>query len=104
MPRLTYCPSRSSCATRAASCVRVNAILGHREFSCGDAFDALTLWPDVDDALHEYAGKMHVLRVDRPRLHELLYFSDRDPPRHRAQRVEVTRRLVKDEISRTIAD
>ena len=25
MPRFTYCPSRSSCATRAASCVRVSA-------------------------------------------------------------------------------
>src|ERR1700693_6257082 len=47
---------------------------------------------------------MNLFGIDLARLDELLGFGDRDLPRHSAQRVEVARRFVKDEVSVPVAD
>src|ERR1700712_613834 len=105
MPRLTYCPSLSSCATRAASCVRVSAMSAPSvALARRDALDALAAAADLHDALHENARQMHVLGVERAGLHELLDFRDRDLAGHRAQRVEIARRFVKDQVAVPVAD
>src|SRR5579862_1020571 len=96
MPRLTYCPSRSSCATRAASWVLVSGIAA---LPRRDAFDAFALRADAHDALHEDAGEVHLFRIDLARLDQLFNLHDGDVARHRAQRIEVARRFVKDEIT-----
>src|SRR5580704_15815562 len=108
MPRLTYCPSRSSWATRAASWVRVKAMSAslsraHRR-TRRHALDALSLRSDVHDALHEDAWQMHELGVDRSRLDEFLDFGHRYLAGHRAERIEVTRGFVKEQVAGTIAD
>src|ERR1700676_1814218 len=105
MPRLTYWPSLSSCATRAASCVRVSAMSAPSvALARGDALDAFAGAADLHDALHEDAGQMHLLGIDRAWLDELLDLRDRDLARHRAERVEVARRLVKDQVAVAVAD
>src|SRR5438270_418906 len=105
MPRLTYWPSLSSRATRAASCVRVSATSApSAALARRDALDALAAGADLHDALHEDAGQMHLLGIERARLHELLDFRDRDLAGHRAQRVEVARRFVEHEVAVTVAD
>jgi hypothetical protein len=53
---------------------------------------------DFDDALHEDPGSVHLFGIDLARFDQLLHLGDRDAARHRAQRVEVARRLVKDEV------
>ena len=47
---------------------------------------------------------MHVLGVDRARLDEFLDFGDRDLPGHRAERIEVARSFVKDQIAGAVGD
>ena len=69
-----------------------------------DALDSLALRADVNDALHEDAGQVDGLRIDRAGFDELLDFGDRDLAGHRAERIEVARRFVKDQVSRSIAD
>src|SRR3954453_9639105 len=86
MPRLTYWPSSSSSATRAASSSRVSAmgsgllvagalgagLLAGRGRGClglaagpGRAhLDLLALGAHDDDPVDEQAGKVHVLRAD----------------------------------------
>src|ERR1700677_4868169 len=108
MPRLTYAPSRSSRATRAASWLRGSATL----FSLAltgtradrDALDALAAAADFDDALHEDAGQVNRFGIDLTRFDELLDFRDCDLPGHRAQRVEVAGGFVKDQVAVPIAD
>jgi hypothetical protein len=53
----------------------------------------------VDDSLDEDSRQVHVSRRNRPRFDEFVHLSDRDPPGHRTQRVEVAGRLVKDQVA-----
>src|SRR5579872_7468805 len=100
MPRLTYCPSRSSRASRVASCVRVSAMsLRSCARARGNAFDPFAFGADLDDALYEDARQLHVFRNDLPRFHQPLDLGYRNPPGHRTQRIEVARRFVEKQIS-----
>src|SRR4051794_2603096 len=93
MPRLTYCPSVSSRAARAAISSRVSGIsgsLGARPH--GAAFDPLVgrlLGGQRDHPLHVHPGQVDLVRVELARLHQPLDLGDGDPPGHRAERVEV---------------
>src|ERR1700722_7392955 len=102
MPRLTYCPSRNSSATRRASCSLVSATLGSR-FARRHALDAFAAVADGDDALDEDSRGVHVARIDLARLDEFLDLRDRDSPSRRAQRIEVARRLIVDEVAVPVA-
>src|ERR1700756_2038868 len=99
MPRLTYCPSTSSFATRAASCSLLSTVAPLH----GPPLDALLDARGVHDALHEDARCVHEHRVEVARLDELLDRGDRDPAGGRAQRVEVLRRLLVDEVAVPVA-
>src|SRR5262249_1741997 len=99
MPRLTYWPSCSSAAHRAASWNRVSAMSGLLPRAHGALLHLLALGADLDDPLHEHARGVYVLGVDLARLDELFDLGDRDPAGHRAQRVEVARGLVVDEVA-----
>src|ERR671911_893466 len=104
MPRLTYWPSRSSWAARAAICSRVSAIsvarpLGAGSRAHGAPLDALLdVRADVDDALHEHARRVHLLGFDLADVDQVLDLGDGDPPGGGAQRVEVARALPVDEV------
>src|SRR5580692_3601997 len=93
MPRLTYCPSRNSSATRRASCSRVSATLRSPP-TRRHALDAFAAVAHRDDALHEDARRVHVARIEFAQLDELLDLRDRYSSGRRAQRIEVARRLV----------
>src|SRR5687768_383795 len=88
MPRLTYCPSWSSRATRAASWSFVSAMsapaLGGPH---GPLLDPLLGTGHVHDPLHEDPGGVDQRRVELTGLDELLHLGDRDPPGGGAQRV-----------------
>src|ERR1700710_2002622 len=112
MPRLTYWPSSSSCAARAASSLRVRAMSrlrrvgagrrgrgGARAGAGGAELDLLALDADLDDALHVDPGEVDVVGADLARLDELLDLGDGDPPGHAGQRVEVPRGLVEDQVA-----
>src|ERR1700686_5345178 len=105
MPRLTYRPSCSSCATRAASWVRVSATLSSSvPLARGHALDAFAGRPDRNDPLHVNPGQVDLLGIDLARLDELLDLGDGDLSGHRAERVELPRRLVEDEVAVPVAD
>src|SRR5581483_8624374 len=105
IPRLTYWPSRSSCATRAASCVRViGNLLSSVPFARRHALDAFSARPDLHDALHEDPREMHLLGIDAARLDEIFDLGDRDAAGHPAERVEVARRLVEDQVAVAVAE
>jgi hypothetical protein len=57
----------------------------------------------VHDALHEDTGRVHQHRVQRPRLDELLHRRDGDPAGRGAERVEVLRALLVDEVAVPVA-
>src|SRR4051812_11216835 len=95
MPRLTYWPSSSSRATRAASWSRVRLIgvpfgglvagggrrggaVGAR--AGGAVLDLLALRADDDHPVDEDPGQVHVLGPDLAGLDELLDLGDGDPP------------------------
>src|SRR3954451_21126697 len=96
MPRLTYCPSDSSRATRAASSSRVST--RHRPL-----LDPLLEVRNVYDALHEDPRRVHIHRVELARLDQLLDLRNRDAPGRRAQRVEVLRALLVDQVAVPVA-
>src|SRR5690349_548312 len=101
MPRLTYEPSESSAAARAAISLRVRAISValHADRAPLDAlFD---IGSDLDDAVDEDARQVDAVGVELPRLHELLDLCDAHATGHRRQRVEVAGGLVEDEIAET---
>src|SRR5690348_6443247 len=95
MPRLTYCPSTSSSATRAASSSRLS--------TDRPPLDALLDVGGVHHALHEHTGGVHQHRVQLAGLDELLDRRDRDPSGGGAQRVEVLRALLVDEVAVAVA-
>lgn len=68
------------------------------------ALDAFAFLTDDDDALHENAGRVNVLRVDVARRHQPFHFGNCDLARHRAQRIEIARRLIVNEVAVTVAD
>src|SRR5215203_3682692 len=109
MPRLTYWPSRSSWAARAAICSRVSAIsalppLAAGSRSHGAPLDPLLdVRPDPDHPLDEDAGRVDLLGPDLPDVDHLLDLGDRDPPGRGAQRVEVARALAVDEVAGAVA-
>src|ERR1700742_2602904 len=109
-------PSANSLAALAAICSRLHAIgtpisrrrsvgtgcsgwllrpaIGGIVRPCAHLLDAFVLslfGSQGDDALHEYAGGVHLVRVDLARLDELLDLGDGDAATHRRQRVEVSR-------------
>src|SRR6478735_9424215 len=110
MPRLTYEPSASSAAARAAISWRVRAmsVLSFWSLSLSKGYratlDALfDVGADLDDPVHVDARQVDRIRVEIPRLDELLHLCDADPPRHRRERVEVARGLVEHEVAVTVA-
>src|SRR5215217_97545 len=104
MPRLTYWPSSSSCAARAASWVRVRA-MSVPPRAGRPAFDALAFQANrPDHALDEDARRVDLLGQDLAGLDQLLHLGDRDAPGHRAERVEVARGLAEEEVAVPVAD
>src|ERR671912_1535670 len=102
MPRLTYEPSASSRAARAAISKRVSAI--SVPLSHGAAFDALLdVGADHHDAVDVDARQVHGVRVELAHLHELLDLRDAHPAGHRRERREVAGRLVEDEVAVPVA-
>src|ERR687893_1953117 len=116
MPRLTYWPSSSSRATRAASWSRVRVMSlvsldgglvaggGRRGGAVGAraggaVFDPLALGADDDHPVDEDPGQVHVLGPDVARFDEFLDLGDGDPPGHAGQRVEVAGRLVEPQVA-----
>src|SRR5690625_4592713 len=114
MPRLTYCPSRSSAAVRAASSSRVRAIstvllpcrrylpvwsLAHRLPL--DSFDRVGA---VHHPMHMDSRSMHLRGVDVAGFDQVLDLGDGDPPGRRALRVEVGRGLPVDQVAVPIAE
>src|SRR5690242_144708 len=95
MPRLTYCPSTSSFATRAASSSRLS--------TDRPPLDALLYPGRVHHALHEHTGRVDQHRVELTGLHELLDRGDRDPAGSGAQRVEVLGALLVDQVAVPVA-
>src|SRR6266487_3492013 len=132
MPRLTYCPSHSSWATRAASWLRVRVMPAPpgspalvpraaqpsslparaagsraRSWLAPDraALDPLAALADrADHPLHEDARGVHVLRRDLAGLDQPLHLGDGDPTGRRAQRVEVARARVVPEVAVPVPD
>src|SRR5512132_4266941 len=104
MPRLTYWPSSSSWAARAAICSRVSAISGLCPRTGGPPLDALLdVRPHVDHPLHVDARGVHVLGRDVADLDEVLDLGDGHPTGGGAQRVEVAGALPVDEVARPVA-
>src|SRR6185437_5327516 len=104
IPRLTYCPSRSSCAARMAICSRVNMSRtppGRGLWTRGAALDALFVRTD-HDAVHVDAGRMDPIGRHLSHLDQLFDLGDGDPARHRAQGIEVARRQTVLQIARTV--
>src|SRR5688572_2247185 len=93
IPRLTYIPSRSSRAVRAAICSRVSGGMSGAPLADGALFDRLLEGRALDDPLHVDAGGVDLVRVQRPRLDQLFDLGDRDAPGRRHHGVEVARRL-----------
>src|SRR4051794_21340798 len=89
MPRLTYWPSSSSSATRAASCSLVSAMSARLPY--GAAFDPLLGVADGDDPLHEPTGRVDLVGLELARLDEVLDLGDGDPSGGGTERVEVAR-------------
>src|SRR5215470_7625174 len=85
MPRFTYQPFSMSWAARQAICGRESGVIG---FLLND-----------HHAVHEYAGSMHVFRIDVAELDHLLGLHDGEFCRHRHHRIEVTRRLAVREVA-----
>src|SRR6478609_2328346 len=112
MPRLTYEPSDSSEAARAAISSRFHGMSvlslfgGAGAGAHGALLDPLVarlLVGQLDDALHVDAGGVHVVRFQLARVHEVLDLGDGDPPAHRRQRVEVARGVAVDEVAVPVA-
>ena len=107
MPRLTYCPSCSSCATRAASCVARQRHLSPppacRTVRRSMRFSVACSAPSATTRCTKIPGSVDVVGVELARLDELLDLGDRDPPGHRDQRVEVARGLVEDQVAVPVA-
>src|SRR5512139_2350731 len=73
MPRLTYIPSRSSCAARATiPSLSSFAIAAPSAFPHRSPLDPLDAGGD-DQAVHEDAGSVDVVRVDLSDVDELLH-------------------------------
>src|SRR5690606_21331209 len=106
MPRLTYEPSLSSLAARAAICSRVQAMSGSLARADGPLLDPLLcrlLGCQCDDPVDEDTGEVHLVGVQLAGLDELLDLRDGDPAAHRGERVEVARGLAEDEIAVPVA-
>src|SRR4051812_41893844 len=69
----------------------------------GALLDALLRVGDVDDTLHENAGRVNLIRVDLAGGHEMLDLGHRDLAGARHHRVEIARRLSVDEIALAVA-
>ncbi len=96
MPRLTYDPSRSSCAARCAICSRVHGIV--RPSSSGGAqyvFQDADYEPDDEQKFPEYESGPDQAR----RLDDLFNLGDSNLAASRRQRVEVARRLPVDKVA-----
>ena len=65
--------------------------------------DLLVVGRTAEDALHEDAGRMDVVGVERAHRHELLDLRDAELGRGRHHRIEVTGRLAIDEVAGGIA-
>src|SRR6201997_2834299 len=104
MPRLTYWPSCSSAATRAASSSRLQVIVAAPSSSPdGLFFDLLHRVGYVDHPVHVDPRGVHVGRVDFARFSQVLNLSDGDPARHGTVRIEVGGRRVVDEVAVPVA-
>src|SRR5688572_2339308 len=114
MPRLTYWPSVSSAATRAASWSRVSGISGAflsglvagrggdggaGAGAGGELLDLLVVGGGAHHPVDEDAGQVHLLGGDLPGLDQGLDLGDGDPGGHAGQRVEVGRGLVEDQVA-----
>src|ERR1700756_2176731 len=101
-PRLTYCPSCSSAATRAANSSRLQLILRsswpHRLL-----FDLLYRVGHMHHPVHVDPGGVHLGGVDLARFDQVLNLRDGDPARYGTVRVEVGGRRVVDQVAVPVA-
>src|SRR5262249_49695439 len=106
IPRLTYSPSLSSAATRAANCVLVSGMsrpLRRLVRTDSAAFDVLAPGADVDDPVHEHTRRVNLLGIQFAWLDKGFHLGDRDPSGHGREWVEVAGRRVVDEIPVPVA-
>src|SRR4029453_12813292 len=123
MPRLTYAPSVSSSAARAAISSRLSATSGllalragtragvltvilRRASSHGASLDPLLgrlLRGEGHDSVHEDAREVDGGRLELAGLVHLLNLGDGDPPRHGGQRVEVASALAEHQVAVPVA-
>src|SRR5271156_6835757 len=123
MPRLTYCPSCSSAATRAANSSRLQLIWRHSSSSLRPpqaggtptASSPARSWPhgllldlfhrvgDMDHPVHVDPRGVHVGGVDFTWFEQVLNLGDGDPARHGAVLIEGGRRRVIDEVAVPVA-
>src|SRR5437764_9715086 len=100
MPRLTYIPSRSSCAARAAICSRLSAILRSPH---GALLHPFLVAAALEDALHEHRGDVDLVRIELADLDQVLDLGDGDPRRGAHHRREVARGLAELEVAPLVA-
>src|ERR1700757_1405529 len=104
IPRLTYCPSWSSAATRAANSSRLQVIVAApSSWPHGLLFDLLHRVGYVDHPVHVDPRGVHVGRVDFARFGQVLNLSDGDPACHGTVRIEVGGRRMVDEVAVPVA-
>src|SRR6516165_2120347 len=106
IPRLTYSPSLSSAATRAANCVLVSGMsrpLRRLVRTGREAFDLLAAVADLDHPLHEHTRRVDLLGIQFARLDEGFDLGNRDPTGRGRERVEVAGRRVVHEVSVPVA-
>src|SRR3954469_15037340 len=108
IPSLTYSPSRSSRATRLTIRSRTSIAASFMPEKCSylagcPFFDALLVFLALEDVLHENAGRDHVVRIDFPRLEQVLHFGDGDAGRGRHHRIEVAGGAAVDQIADAVA-
>src|ERR1700761_8077173 len=100
IPRLTYCPSWSSAATRAANSSRLQLIVAApSSWPHGLLLDLLHRVGDMDHPVHVDPRGVHVGRVDFTWIDQLFNLSDSDPARHGAVWIEVGGGRVIDEVA-----
>src|SRR3546814_260027 len=115
IPRLTYCPSESSAAARAAISSWLQPVLtavslisvAFRSRSRGGLLDLLAgglLRRQLDDPVHEDTRHVYVVGVDLAGFDDLLRLDDRESSTHRDGGVEVLRGLVEAQVAVPVGD
>src|SRR3954471_13055599 len=100
MPRLTYTPSRSSCAARAAICSRVSGIsaLPH-----GALLDGLLVARALEDPLHVNGGDVDLVAFELADFDQVLDLRDGDARGGAHHRAEVPGGLAEHQVAPLVA-